>query len=37
MVPRKIDDVELSLSQDKLALTMEERSGSIWVLDNVGQ
>jgi Tol biopolymer transport system component len=36
MVPRHIQDVELSLNQDKLVLTMEERSGSIWVLDNVG-
>jgi hypothetical protein len=30
-----IPNVELSLTQDKLVLTMEERSGSIWVLDNV--
>jgi dipeptidyl aminopeptidase/acylaminoacyl peptidase len=37
MVPREIQDVELSLTQDKLVLTMEELSGSIWVLDNVGQ
>jgi hypothetical protein len=36
MVPRQIEDVELSLTQDKLVLTMEELSGSIWVLDNVG-
>jgi WD40-like Beta Propeller Repeat len=36
MVPRHIQDVELSLIQDKLVLTMEERSGSIWLLDNVG-
>jgi Tol biopolymer transport system component len=36
MVPREIQDVELSLTQDKLVLTMEELSGSIWVLDNVG-
>ena len=35
-VPRQIPDVELSLTQDKLVLTMEELSGSIWVLDNVG-
>jgi Tol biopolymer transport system component/DNA-binding winged helix-turn-helix (wHTH) protein len=35
MVPRQIQDVELSLTQDKLVLTMEDRSGSIWVLDNV--
>ena len=36
-VPREIQDVELSLTQDKLVLTMEEVSGSIWLLDNVGQ
>jgi Tol biopolymer transport system component/DNA-binding winged helix-turn-helix (wHTH) protein len=35
MVPRSIADVELSLNQDKLVLTMQELSGSIWVLDNV--
>jgi Tol biopolymer transport system component/DNA-binding winged helix-turn-helix (wHTH) protein len=35
MVPRRIPDVELSLNQDKLVLTMQELSGSIWVLDNV--
>jgi dipeptidyl aminopeptidase/acylaminoacyl peptidase len=36
MIPRQIQDVELSLAQGKLVLTMEERSGSIWVLDNIG-
>ena len=36
MVPRQIPSVELSLTQDTLMLTMEERSGGIWVLDNVG-
>jgi Tol biopolymer transport system component/DNA-binding winged helix-turn-helix (wHTH) protein len=36
MVPRQIPSVELSLTQDKLVLTMEDRSGSIWVLDGVG-
>jgi hypothetical protein len=30
-----IPNVGFSLTQDKLVLTMEERSGSIWVLDNV--
>lgn len=34
-VPRQDQDVELSLTQDKLLLTMEEVSGSIWLLDNV--
>ena len=36
MIPDSIPLVELSLTEDKLVLTMEERSGSIWVLDNVG-
>jgi dipeptidyl aminopeptidase/acylaminoacyl peptidase len=36
MIPRQIPEVELSLTQDKLVVTMEEDSGSIWVLDNVG-
>jgi Tol biopolymer transport system component len=35
MVPKYIYPVGLSLTQDKLVLTMEKRSGSIWVLDNV--
>jgi hypothetical protein len=35
IIPDKINFVELSLTQDKLVLAMEDRSGSIWVLDNV--
>jgi hypothetical protein len=35
MIPDKINLVELSLTQDKLVLTMEDRSGSIWMMDNV--
>jgi dipeptidyl aminopeptidase/acylaminoacyl peptidase len=35
MVPRSIPLVALSLSEDKLVLTMAEVSGGIWVLDNV--
>ena len=36
MIPAdKINFVELSLTQDKLVLAMEDRSGSLWVLDNV--
>ena len=35
MIPDKINFVELSLTQDKLVLAVEDRSGSIWVLDNV--
>ena len=37
MVPRNIPNVGLSLSQDRLVLTVAQVSGSIWVLDNVGQ
>jgi Tol biopolymer transport system component/DNA-binding winged helix-turn-helix (wHTH) protein len=36
MIPRWIPLVGLSLTQDKLVLTVAEESGSIWVLDNVG-
>ncbi len=35
MLPRQITKVELSLTQDQLLLTLEDLSGSIWVLDNV--
>jgi Tol biopolymer transport system component len=35
MIPRFIPPVGLSLTQDKLVLTMAEESGSIWVLENV--
>jgi Tol biopolymer transport system component/DNA-binding winged helix-turn-helix (wHTH) protein len=35
MIPRWIPPVGISLTQDKLALTMAEESGGIWVLDNV--
>jgi Tol biopolymer transport system component len=35
MVPRFIPPVGLSLTHDKLVMTMAEESGSIWVLDNV--
>jgi len=35
MIPRWIPPVGLSLTQDKLVLTMAEESGSIWLLDNV--
>ena len=35
VMPDVIPLEELSLTQDKLVLTMEDRSGSIWVLDNV--
>ena len=35
MIPRWLGPVGLSLSPDKLVLTMAEESGSIWILDNV--
>jgi Tol biopolymer transport system component/DNA-binding winged helix-turn-helix (wHTH) protein len=34
MVPRVIAPVALSLTEDKLVLTLQELSGGIWVLDN---
>ena len=37
MVPNQMQTLELSLTQEKLVLTMLKVSGSIWVLDNVGQ
>ena len=37
MIPTAIPEVALSVTQDKLVVTVEERSGSIWVLDNVDQ
>jgi dipeptidyl aminopeptidase/acylaminoacyl peptidase len=36
MIPRQIPEVGFSVTQNKLVLTMEENSGSIWLLDNVG-
>jgi Tol biopolymer transport system component/DNA-binding winged helix-turn-helix (wHTH) protein len=36
MLPTNIPPVELSLTQEKLVLTIAEVSGSIWILDNVG-
>jgi Tol biopolymer transport system component len=35
MIPRWVPSVGLSLTQEKLALTMAQESGNIWVLDNV--
>jgi Tol biopolymer transport system component len=35
MIPQQIQAVGLSLSPNKLVLTMEDLSGSIWVLDEV--
>ena len=38
IIPQQlIEGVGLSLSQSRLVLTMEDRSGSIWMLDNLGQ
>jgi len=35
MISQRIEGAELSVTQNGLALLMEETSGSIWVLDNV--
>jgi Tol biopolymer transport system component len=35
MIPRFIGTVGLSLTQEKLVLTLSEESGSVWLLDNV--
>jgi Tol biopolymer transport system component/DNA-binding winged helix-turn-helix (wHTH) protein len=35
MISQRIEGAELSVTQDRLALLMEETSGSIWVLDHV--
>jgi hypothetical protein len=35
MVPKFIPTIALSLTQDRLALTVAQDSGNIWVLDNV--
>ncbi len=35
MIPDFIAEVGLSVTQNKLAITVEEQSGSIWMLDNV--
>ena len=35
MFPLLIEPVEISIGGNKLALTLEEASGSIWLLDNV--
>jgi Tol biopolymer transport system component len=37
MVPTNLPPVELSITQEKLVLTIAEVSGSIWILDNAGQ
>jgi Tol biopolymer transport system component/DNA-binding winged helix-turn-helix (wHTH) protein len=37
MIPNDMGNVELSLTQDKLMLTLTEASGSIWVLSDVDQ
>jgi Tol biopolymer transport system component/DNA-binding winged helix-turn-helix (wHTH) protein len=35
MIPRFIPPVGMSLTQDKLVLTISQESGNIWILDNV--
>ena len=36
MLAQQIQTVELSLTQDRLIVTVEDLSGSSWALDNVG-
>ena len=36
-LPEHEPSVDLSVTQNKLALTLEQLSGSIWVLDNADQ
>jgi hypothetical protein len=35
MVPKVIAPVSISLTQDRLVVTVAQVSGNIWVLDNV--
>ena len=35
MIPQHIPSVELSVNQNQLVVTMEQVSGSIWMLENV--
>jgi Tol biopolymer transport system component/DNA-binding winged helix-turn-helix (wHTH) protein len=35
MIPTEIQGLDLSLTQDRLTLTMTEMSGNIWILDSV--
>jgi len=34
IVPRQISPVALSITEDKMALTLGDSSGSIWILEN---
>jgi len=36
-VPQDIPRVALSITEEKMALTLADSSGGIWVLDNVGR
>jgi hypothetical protein len=37
MIPKQIESMELSLSKNRLVVTLSEASGSIWMLDHVDQ
>jgi len=37
MLPDQTTKIDLSITQDQLALPLEDLSGSIWILDNVGR
>jgi Tol biopolymer transport system component len=34
-IAENIQNVDMSLTEDKLVLTMEDRTGNVWILDNV--
>jgi hypothetical protein len=36
MLPDQTTKIDLSVTQDQLALPLVDMSGSLWVLDNVG-
>jgi hypothetical protein len=37
MISPRIEGAELSVTRDRMALLMEETSGSIWMLDHIDQ
>jgi len=37
MIPNNMGNLEFSITRDKLALSMSQGSGSIWILNDVDQ
>jgi hypothetical protein len=37
MIPQRMPWVEISVTQNRLALNLAQVSGNIWMLENVGQ